>query len=242
MYTKKYKISANDIDKNGKLLLQKLFYYLQDVMIHNVNSYGASTAFHHKLGLAWVLVDYDIDITELPSLSEEVTFGTLPYSFKRYYGYRIYEAQTDKGVFLKGKARFVLMDFVHKTLALPSQEILDLFTDASKEPKSLPISKHRLFKGEPLKTTTLEVTTKDIDSNNHMNNIKYLEHAIDSLNGLDIDLGMISNVRITYKKECYLNDVLELFVVRENQTVQVQIYKDGKNISVVSFVLKNPLN
>jgi medium-chain acyl-[acyl-carrier-protein] hydrolase len=235
MYKKTYKIRKDEVDKNNHLTLVSLFYYLQDIMVRNANSYGASSSYHHELGLAWVLVDYDIDVMYLPSIHEEITCGTLPYSFKKYYGYRIYEATGDNGVIAKGKSRFVLMDFVSKTLAMPSKEILELFTDAVKEPTVLPLSKHRPLDGSIVNTTEVIVQNHDIDENHHMNNVKYVEYAIDSLKSLDFDPSTVSNVRITYKKECYLNDHLSLLVVKIENTLQVQFLKENEILCLVTF-------
>lgn len=237
MYTKRYQVHTYEVDIYNKLTLTALFHYLQDVMIENANSYGASSRFHHEKGLAWVLVDYDIDLFNMPKVFEDVTCGTLPYSFKKYYGYRKYEAKSDEHLIAKGTGRFVLMDFKNKTIAMPTKELLDLFTDALKEPASLPLSKHRLIEEEPEYMTHIEVKKSDIDLNNHMNNVKYLEHALDSLAGLNIDLGSVSNVRITFKKECYLGDQLTLKVLKTKEKIQVQIYKENDNISLVTLTL-----
>ena len=165
MYNKTSQGHSYEVDQTNRLTLVSLFNYLQDVMIENADSYGASSTFHYEKGLAWVLVDYDIDIIDLPSAFEEITCETLPYSFKKYYGYRVYEAKEKQGIIAKGNGRFVLMDYIHKTLSLPSQEILDLFVGAHKEPKSLPMSKHRLIEGNRLKTMYFDVRKSDIDLN-----------------------------------------------------------------------------
>lgn len=237
MYTKKYQVHTYEVDNDNTLTITALFHYLQDVMIENANSYGASTRFHHEKGLAWVLIDYDIDLYDMPTVFEDVTCGTLPYSFKKYYGYRKYEAKIQDQLVAKGTGRFVLMNMNDKTLAMPTKELLSLFTDALEKPASLPLSKHRLLDIEPHHISSIEVKKSDIDLNNHMNNVKYLEHALDSLNNLNIDLGSVSNIRITYKKECYLGDQLTLKAIKTKKQVQVQIYKGNDHISLITLTL-----
>ena len=235
MYTKSYQVHSYEVNKENKLKLSSLFHYLQDVMIENANSYGASSAYHHKRNLAWVLIDYEIDLFYRPSVFDVVTCGTLPYSFKKYYGYRIYEVFHEDKLVAKGKARFVLMDFQNKTLSVPSQDILDLFTDALKEPKSLPLSKHKPYDKTLLAKKELRVKLSDLDLNNHMNNVKYIEHALDSLEGLDFDLDTLKNIRVTYKKECVLQDELTLLVYQDGTSVQVQFLKGPDVLSLVTL-------
>lgn len=238
MYTKTYQVHTYEVDQNNTLTLSALFHYLQDVMIENANSYGAGSSFHKQRNLAWVLVDYDIDVYELPKVFDVLTCGTLPYSFKKFYGYRIYEVYYEDKLVAKGKARFVLMDTVSKQLALPSQDILDLFTDALKEPKTLPITKHKPFDAHLLKEDTIRVKNSDLDLNNHMNNVKYIEHALDSIDGCDYDLDSLSKVRITYKKESLLHDELRLQVYQSDTSMQVKFLKEDI-IALVTFDKKD---
>ena len=238
MYTKTYQVHTYEVDQNNTLTLSALFHYLQDVMIENANSYGAGSDFHKERNLAWVLVDYDIDVYELPKVFDVLTCGTLPYSFKKFYGYRIYEVYYKDTLVAKGKARFVLMDTVSKQLALPSQDILDLFIDALKEPKTLLITKNKPFNGHLLKEDTIRVKNSDLDINNHMNNVKYIEYALDSINGYGYDLDRRLNVRITYKKEALLHDELSLRVYQNDTSLQVQFHKEDV-IALVTFNKKD---
>ena len=71
-----------------------------------------------------------------------------------------------------------------------------------------------------------------------MNNVKYIEQAIDSLSDITFDEGRVSNIRVTYKKECYLGDRLALKIIGMGNQIQVQFYKKEEHICLITFTLK----
>ena len=86
MFVKDFYIHTYEVDKFGRLLVTAMLNYFQDVMVHNVDSFGASSDYHFEKDLFWVLIDYELEIFELPKGKTYVSCGTSPYSFKRFYG------------------------------------------------------------------------------------------------------------------------------------------------------------
>jgi medium-chain acyl-[acyl-carrier-protein] hydrolase len=240
MYTKPFKIERFMCDANETLHLGYVFHYLNDIMALNAESYGASAKYHLDQGLAWVLVDYEVTINRLPKALEVVDIGTLPYSFKRMFGYRIYAFKIQDEILIQAKAKFVLIDIHTKQVTKPSQSMLDLFKDAFKEPKTLDFEKISIDDKTHLKTIAYTVTDYAIDVNGHMNNAYYPYIAF---MGLDDDLmksNDVGKIRVHYKKEALKNDLLHINYHEIDEGLLIEFIKDDDLCNQIVLYKKTP--
>ena len=230
MYSKKYEISEKDCNENSFLLVSSLFNYLQMIMSSNVNYLGAGSDYHHKRNLAWVFVDYEVNITKLPRKGDIVNVGTIPYSFKRFYAFRKYEIKDNFGnILVIATGKFVLINFLTKEIVSPSNEVIEQFKMQEKEPVALKMTKqHKVDELRLVKE--LIVSEKDIDENNHVNNAVYLQYVEEDLQ----DIEQIKDIRVTYKKEAVQGDILQvyksvvpdsnIYIIKRKEEVLTQIY------------------
>jgi len=242
MYYKNYDIRIYEVDEYGKLSVPYLLNFFQDVMIHNVDSYGAGTDFHMQKGLVWVLIDYEIDIERLPFGKTTVKCGTIPYSFKRYFGYRKWELlDEENNILATANGKFVLMNSATKEIVTPTKDILDLFTDALNEPAVLTFSKNPKMNSEIVYRSNDIVRKTYIDVNNHMNNVQYLTLAYNNIPSNILETYEIENIRITYKKECILNDKLKIEGQIEDNIIYFEIKKEGDLLSQIRLLLRKKI-
>ena len=230
MYSKKYEISEKDCNENSILLVSSLFNYLQMIMSSNVNYLGAGSDYHHKRNLAWVFVDYEVNITKLPRKGDIVNVGTIPYSFKRFYAFRKYEIKDNfVNILVIATGKFVLINFLTKEIVSPSNEVIEQFKMQEKEPVALKMTKqHKVDELRLVKE--LIVSEKDIDENNHVNNAVYLQYVEEDLQ----DIEQIKDIRVTYKKEAVQGDILQvyksvvpdsnIYIIKRKEEVLTQIY------------------
>lgn len=238
MYVKDFYIHTYEVDKNGRLLVTSLLNFFQDVMVHNVDSFGASSDYHLEKELFWVLIDYEIDIYELPKGKTYVSCGTSPYSFKRFYGYRIWEMRDKSGKLLaEAKAKFLLLDINTKEIVTPDQELIDIFKDVWKEQIALPISKNKPLKTEVIYTSTDTVKNTYIDIYKHMNNVYYLKLAYNTIPHNLLDDNFIKKIRITFKKECVINDELLIEGRNLENNLYFEIKKGDAVLSQINLIL-----
>jgi len=230
VYSKKYEISEKDCNENSILLVSSLFNYLQMIMSSNVNYLGAGSDYHHKRNLAWVFVDYEVNITKLPRKGDIVNVGTIPYSFKRFYAFRKYEIKDNfVNILVIATGKFVLINFLTKEIVSPSNEVIEQFKMQEKEPVALKMTKqHKVDELRLVKE--LIVSEKDIDENNHVNNAVYLQYVEEDLQ----DIEQIKDIRVTYKKEAVQGDILQvyksvvpdsnIYIIKRKEEVLTQIY------------------
>ena len=239
MYYQDYYIHTYDVDKFKRLKVSALLNYFQDAMVHNADSLGAGTDHYHSVGLLWVLVDYEIEIIKLPFGKTTVTCGTLPYSFKRSFAYRLWEMRNkDNELIAKAKGKFVLMDVNTKSVVAPSKETIARFKGSLKEAYAVPFSKNKQLTSDVIYNNIDTVKTSYIDINNHMNNVYYMIVAHNNIPHELLDDHFIENIRITYKKESVIGDRLVIQGRREDTILSYDILNESLLLSRVKFILK----
>lgn len=239
MYRRPFVIEHFMSNRKGKLALRFLTFLLSDIMEHNANSYGASAEYHHKHNVAWVLTEYDITIHQLPNRDETVYAGTLPYSFKRMFGYRIYDMISETGdVYLEGKGKFVLIDFKTKKITEPTEDMLSKFTDAIKKPKALSFEKLIPTRDTLLYKAKTSILDHHIDVNNHVNNAFYAALALDYLKPEFINEDDIKRLKVYYKKEAVYGDDIDLYYYQEPNGIYIEM-KTKDTVNAQIFLIKN---
>ncbi|MFW5894985.1 MAG: acyl-[acyl-carrier-protein] thioesterase [Bacillota bacterium] len=237
MYEKDYRVERYDTDTTGRLKPPVLTKMLSDIMERNADSYGAGADYHLSRNLAWVLVEYQLDIRRLPRADEIIAVGTLPYSFKKMYGFRIYSVKDSNGKpLIEGKGKFLLIDIKSKKMVKPDAEILDRFTDAKVEPVALPFEKWRLSADKPLHTIERRVTHDLIDINGHLNNAHSVTLAYEVMDPEYMADQTTKSMYVRYRKEAFKDDKLSITLYDEPGGYGVAITREGTVISEVLFL------
>jgi medium-chain acyl-[acyl-carrier-protein] hydrolase len=239
MYTKEFYIHTYEVDKTGRLLVTSLLNYFQDVMVHNVDSFGASSDYHFEKDLFWVLIDYEIDIYELPRGKTYVSCGTSPYSFKRFYGYRIWEMRDPSGKLLaEAKGKFLLLNVNTHEIVTPDKDLINKFKGVWKAEEALHFTKNIALKSDVIYTSRDTVKNTYIDIYKHMNNVYYLKLAYNTIPHELLDNYFINKIRITFKKECIINDNLLIEGRKMEDNLYFEIIKDSILLSKINLSIK----
>lgn len=238
MYYQDYYIHTYEVDKDKRLKLSALLNYFQDAMVHNADSFGAGTDFYQSIGLLWVLIDYEIDIIELPLGKTTVTCGTLPYSFKRFFAFRKWEMRNkDNKLIAKAKGKFVLMDVNTKEIVAPKKDIISMFKYSLEEAYAIPFSNNKKLTSEVVYNNRDTVKTSYIDINVHMNNVYYMIVAHNNIPHELLDEYFIQKIRITYKKESIIGEELVIQGRKEEDILSFDILRNSTLLSRVKFEL-----
>ena len=239
MYYQDYYIHTYEVDKNKRLLVSALLNYFQDAMVHNADSFGAGSDYAFNNGQLWVLVDYEIDIFDLPLGKTMITCSTAPYAIKRFFAFRKWEMRDSKGNLIAiAKGKFVLIDIKTKDIVAPTEEMIKIFKNVIEEGGVTPFTKNNPLDTEVIYKSEDVVKSTYIDINNHMNNVYYMIIAYNNIPHEILDTCSIKKIRITYKKECVINDLLTIEGRRDDKTFYYEIKNNDIILSKVSFKLK----
>lgn len=222
MYSFDSRIRYSECDENCKLRLDALMNYFQDASTFQSENLGVGFSYLVPRNLVWVLVSWQVEITRYPALGEEVEIGTLPYDFKGFIGSRNFCMKTKGGEMLaKANSIWTLLNFDSMKPALPPADMLEKYPVEPRLDMNYEGRKIAVNEGGACEDPIV-VQRQHLDSNNHVNNAQYIIMAIQYL-PQDFE---VRNLRVEYKKQAHLGDVLIPYVVTEGDKVVISLRDD----------------
>lgn len=222
MYSFDSRIRYSECDENCKLRLDALMNYFQDASTFQSENLGVGFSYLIPRNLVWVLVSWQVEIARYPALGEEVEIGTLPYDFKGFIGSRNFCMKTKDGEMLaKANSIWTLLNFDSMKPALPPADMLEKYPVEPRLDMNYEGRKIAVNEGGACEDPIV-VQRQHLDSNNHVNNAQYIIMAVQYL---PQDFG-VRNLRVEYKKQAHLGDVLIPYVVTEGDKVVISLRDD----------------
>ncbi len=200
-YTRVYDINYNDVDYRLKATISTIMNIFCDIGTRQSNSLGVGLSELIRDNMAWVFYAYDIKVNEYPKYEDRVTVSTEAAGFKKFYAYRNYTIEDESGkVLVEATALFFLIDLTkRRPIRIPKDQYEAYGLNEDLE-KLIEMDKITKFEEEFIESD-FKVRYSDIDSNRHVNNVKYLEWAIETV-PLDIVKDFrLNRVKIVFEKE-----------------------------------------
>lgn len=200
-FEKEYKINIYDVDSNLKCKFSSLVNYLWDVVISQSDFLGETNQGFVQNNSVWVLLKYDINIYEYPKLGETITVDTYVIGIKKFYGYRGNTIKNSKGKIIGEVLSVAMLIDIEKRLpkkASPDQ--FKVYGIQNELETVAPLDD--ILKLEKVDySKEYNIRYSDIDSNNHVNNVKYMEFSIDTLPRSILNEYTLYNIKVLFKKE-----------------------------------------
>ncbi|ADG83236.1 acyl-[acyl-carrier-protein] thioesterase [Thermincola potens] len=175
--------------------------YLEEAAIRHSESVGWGIEKLLANSRGWLLTRWSLHMQKYPQWGETVNIETWPYKFERFYATREFRISDREGRVLGAATTlWVFFDLRRKRPVRIPPDIYDAYgTGAERmvadEFADLPVV------DEPEIKLEFRVRLSDIDTNDHVNNTKYVEWLLETV-PLSVHNGfLLSSVEIAYKKE-----------------------------------------
>ncbi|MDR0817950.1 MAG: hypothetical protein LBN43_00025 [Oscillospiraceae bacterium] len=226
------RVGGSRIGADGKLRLVSALDLVQDCECVGVESDKEFWGWFETNNMAMFLASRGVVIKRMPEYRETLTVRTMPYAASPSLGYRYTEiVDSDGGLCVSCYSTAAYVDLALGRSARVPKEVL-----ASVElhglPSPPPGARRVNVTGERVGTVTpIPVRLNDIDLNNHMNNVKYVESALELITRRDL-----ASLRVEYKSPAKFGDTLytELFTNGEAAYARMAD-ADGKIFAVLEF-------
>lgn len=229
------KIRYSETGSDGVLTTDGLVNYFQDCSFDQSETIGYGIEYLKENHVAWLLSYWDIHINRLPRLKEEVVVKTWPYGFKGFFGYRNFVMETSEGEMLAcANSLWVYIDTTTGKPAKAPQEEMEAYGNG--EPLDLPKINRKIRLPEQMeKVDEREVLPFFIDTNQHMNNGKYILLAQQYLKQNEKP----KRISVEYRREALLGAALVIKTNRQDNTLTVSIEdKEEKSYAIVQMELE----
>ena len=193
------KIGYRDVDSFLNLKPASLLYLFQEASMSHSESVGAGVRALFSKNLAWVSLGWNIKIYKMPTYLQEVQINTWSNNPVGAYAMRQFEMLDKNGEKLAvAEDKFILIDIEKQKIVRKVD--LDAYKNETSDERTIeedfPKLKENDVCGEKIE---FNVQLRDIDTNMHMNNIKYLEYVLESI---PYELhNEINQIKINYKHE-----------------------------------------
>lgn len=234
MYQLKSKVRYSEANSKSELTYHALLNYLQDSSTLHSEELGESGAELLEQNMAWVLSFWQICIEELPKTSEDIVVSTWPYSTKGLLGLRNFCMENAKGdKIVKANSVWVLIDPRTGRPIRITDEVSSHYPD---EPKlEMEYCDRKIAIPEEYEEKEpITIPKYFIDTNNHVNNAKYVMVAEEYLP----ENFQVKEIRVEYKTAAVFGDVLYPRVTMGKDEVTIVLTNEVGNVYATVLFLK----
>lgn len=233
MYQLKSKVRYSEASAKSRLTYHALLNYLQDASTLHSEELGESGAELFEQNMAWVLSFWQICIEEMPKTSEDICVKTWPYSTKGLFGLRNFCLENAEGEqIVKANSIWVLIDPRTGRPIRITDEVSSHYPD---EPKlEMDYCDRKIMIPDTYEEMpAITVPKYFIDTNNHMNNAKYVMAAEEYLP----EDFYVKEIRVEYKTSAVLGDIIVPRVtLKEKEATVVLADAESRPYATVLFL------
>lgn len=208
-YEETFKVRSSEVTPDGRARMASVCEWLQETAGNHALLLNFDISQLNQKKLTWVLHRLHVQIDRYPEWRDEVTIRTWPSAGDTLRAYRDFVILDSKGEELgRSLSYWLMLNMETRRPVRMPREVLDMApSDVS---HVLDIKEDRLtFKGEPDLSKTYAVRRSDLDINRHVNNVKYVEWALESM-----PEDQATEIDIEFRSECRLGDQIHSEVVK----------------------------
>lgn len=233
MYKMEGRVRYSECATDNKIKIPAIINYFQDCTTENSEKLGVGFTYLREKKRAWILNAWQVLIRRRPEVGEKIEVSTWATGFKGVFGPRDFVLKTAEGEELAyAHSLWVYVDTETGRPTKPDQEEIDTY--GVEEPLSIAsVSRKIKFSEEAQVVDTFTVRKYHIDTNNHVNNSKYIELAYEAVPE-DFD---VTGLRVEYKKAAVYGDKIILKSAAIDRNLFVGLCdEDGNTYAIVEFI------
>ncbi len=200
-FTWKYYAHYFDVDAHRRVTPFALLRYFEDIAIQQSEDVGVGIDYYNEEQVAWLLSRWDVRISALPRHREEISVLTQPMQMRGFLANRRFSIHgADGTIMVEADSQWIFLDAARKRPRRITEELYSRYgvhgeSDGVPSPRSPrpveQVDKQREF----------SVRMSDIDTNGHVNNIRYVEWAFETLPPEMVRASELRRLLVQYKKE-----------------------------------------
>lgn len=227
-YQQEYQLRTGDFDRYMRLRPSSVLDIFQDVAgvdVENSPSLGFEAL--RAKNLFWAVTRYKLEFAANPDLHQRAIAKTWPLAPRRIGFQREYTIKDlDGNMIVKGSSEWIIMNYETRKI-VNALDVYDGPMDFSTE-TNFDTRVKRLRKFESAEKPYLIVPQfTDIDMNGHVNNVKYVEFAMNAIEPGESD--RIKTFQIDYRHEVKEGTKLSVYTKRDGNVIDVSEVAEGND-------------
>lgn len=230
MIEREYTFRYSDIDKNGQIRLSSVMDILQDVAIYHSDTKGYTLEALYSLHIAWLLQGWRIRFLKPLDATKPILVKTGIMNIHKFSSARKSEIWQDGELKSIATADWFTVDTERMRVILVPEQIFKNYESVQEEDNELPFIKLRPEKDVQMLSET-HVEKRDLDTNNHMNNVKSAEVAMELLPE-DFE---VNELQITYRKALLPDETIKMCRKITDNGIWVELKNGNEETCVLLF-------
>ena len=236
-FSKDYTITCYEADANQLMRPTAMLDLMQEAANVNASTLGFGYDEMINSNIAWVLSRTHVKFIDTPKWREEVNLKTWHKGVSKLFYLRDFILSDKEGnPMVLATTSWLIIDMNTRRLVRNNDLALNnTAMDAIAAPADkvvLPVDI------EPELVRKHPITWSEIDTNGHVNNVKYAVWAIDAVKTEDIKERPLKELLINYDAEVMPGDVVKIFRVRQETEEGIVYYITGKVADKQNFAVK----
>jgi len=221
-FDKKFELRYFEMNKHGIASPTSILTMLEETAADHCFSIGHSLYSLEKQNIGWVLLSGAINMIRYPRYKENITIRTWLSEYSLVRGYRENLIFDNEGILI-GKAKGVWAFYnIEKKKPVPVfDEIKSKWGITAEISQEIDLDKIKLInEGKP--EMELDVYKSDVDSNKHVNNIRYFHWLIESVPDEILDNYILKSVNAKFYTEAKYGEKIQIYINQEEENIQFQ--------------------
>lgn len=225
IFEQNYKVRIEDVGRDHKITNKALLGLLEDTACLHADYAGYGVMNVEKTGLVWLLLDWKLQVIKRPQYLEKINVKTWSRYTNKCYSYRDFEVYNENNEKVAiATSKWVLVDVNKGRIIKVEDDLLAKYEPETGKSVFNILELDKIKEPEAYEKNQYYMPRRsDIDMNNHMHNLAYLELAYEMLPEEVYQKNQFNNIRIHYKKEVKYGEKL----------LCKYIMQDGKNIITI---------
>ena len=236
-FSKNYTITCYEADANQLMRPTAMLDLMQEAANVNASTLGFGYDEMMNSNTAWVLSRIHVKFLNTPKWREEVNLKTWHKGVSKLFYLRDFVlSDKEENPMVLATTSWLIIDMNTRRLVRNSDLAL---SDTAMHAIETPADKVLVpVDIEPELVRKHPVTWSEIDTNGHVNNVKYVVWAIDAVKQEDIKERPLKELLINYDAEVMPGDVVKISRVRQETEEGVTYYITGKVSDKQNFSVK----
>lgn len=201
IHQEKFTVRSYEMDVQGVASVPAICNYLQEVAGNHATELGVAVDHLFKKNMTWVLSRLHIQVFRFPFWREEIKIETWPSGRQRKFATRDFLIFDQKhNILVKATSSWMIIDLkTQKPIVMP--EFMDEIRLPDRQRAINDSFPKMTLPKNPNLEQKFDVRLGDLDINQHVNNVKYIEWALESV-PLDIwKAKILASLEISFRAE-----------------------------------------
>lgn len=216
IWKESFRVRSYETDPIGRASVATICNYLQEAAGNHAFHLGVSVEQLHQQQLTWVLAKLRVYVDEYPRWRGEVTLETWPSGIEGLFGTRDFLLLDSSGRRLaRATSGWMMIDLERRRPVRMPELITSLETpDRSRAVADLSASlaEPACISASESERGSIRVRYGDLDVNGHVNNVRYVDWALEPLAVDLLESSELRQLEIHYRAEALLGDAVKVRV------------------------------